>query len=271
VFDSLPRWAASLFWRLWYPVLTALTRDAPVAFLNYGYDGDATRPLLRPEDEPDRPCIQLYDRVAHGGGGVDLTGLRVLEVSCGHGGGASYVARYLRPASVHGVDRNPRAVALCRRLHRGVQNLSFSRGDALALEFADGSFDAVLNVEASHCYRDMPRFLGEARRVLRLGGHLLYADFRRRDPEYEDLRRQVAASGFEVVRAEDISRQALSGMRLNTPKYLGLVRRLAPGFLRRPLMNFAGVTGSAMYRSLESGETVYFLYALRKPLAAEVV
>ena len=40
---------------------------------------------LAESEEPDRYFIQLYHRVATQ---VDLTGKRVLEVSCGHGGGA---------------------------------------------------------------------------------------------------------------------------------------------------------------------------------------
>ena len=51
-------------------------------------------------------------------------------------------------------------------------------GNAESLPFADESFDAVINVEASHGYPDFPRFLAEVARVLRPGGHFLYADFR---------------------------------------------------------------------------------------------
>ena len=53
-------------------------------------------------------------------------------------------------------------------------------GNAEKLPFADQSFDAVINVEASHCYPRFPRFLDEVARVLRPGGHFLYADVRRR-------------------------------------------------------------------------------------------
>jgi len=47
---------------------------------------------LQPEDEPNRACIQLYHHVATQ---VPLRGMKVLEVSCGHGGGASYLTRTL--------------------------------------------------------------------------------------------------------------------------------------------------------------------------------
>jgi cyclopropane fatty-acyl-phospholipid synthase-like methyltransferase len=44
---------------------------------------------------------------------ADLSGKRVLEVSCGHGGGASYVVRTLRPASYTGLDLSTDAIAFC--------------------------------------------------------------------------------------------------------------------------------------------------------------
>ena len=40
--------------------------------------------------------------------------------------------------------------------------------------------DVVLNVESSHCYGSMPRFLAEVRRVLEPRGYFLHADFRAR-------------------------------------------------------------------------------------------
>ena len=63
-------------------------------------------------DEPNRFPIQLYHRTATQ---ADLSGKRVLEVGCGHGGGASYLVRTLHPASYTGLDLNPAAIALCRK------------------------------------------------------------------------------------------------------------------------------------------------------------
>ena len=252
-----------MLWKLWYPLLTGLTRRTPLTFLNYGYSEAspaAGRPNLAPADEVNRPCIQLYNAVVRP---VDLSNLRVLEVSSGHGGGASYIARYFNPASMHGVDRNGRAIALCRRVHNAA-NLSFSRGDAMALPFPDGSFDAVVNVEASHCYPDMPRFLTEAARVLRPGGHLLYADFRTKDPDSATLHQQLERSGLRIIDREDISAHVVRGMKLNTVKYLQQIRDVLPAFLRKPAMRFAGVEGSAIFEELKSGKTVYLRYLLQK-------
>src|SRR5208282_2894215 len=109
-------------------------------------------------------------------------------------------------------------------------------------------------------YSDVPRFFSEVRRVLRPGGHFLYADFRQSNPRRAVLHRQLETSGLEVILRSDISANVVRGMQLNTEKYLELIRRLMPKFLRRPAMNFAGVKGSAIYRALESGETVYLCY-----------
>ncbi|HEY4330904.1 MAG TPA: methyltransferase domain-containing protein [Phycisphaerae bacterium] len=258
----MSKWLADLLWKLWYPYLTRLAGSAPVSFLNYGYVDDSPPIALEPEDEPDRACIQLYHRVA---GAADLQGLDVLEVSCGHGGGASYVARYLGPRSMCGIDRNARAVRLCRERH-GSAGVTFSVGDAQGLNFAGGSFDAVINVEASHCYPNIERFFGEVVRVLRPGGHFLYADFRETNPHRAILEWQLKESGLEVVRADDITANVLRGMRANTQKYRDLVGRLVPRLLRKAALSFAGVEGSAIYKELETEKTCYLAYHLRKAL-----
>ena len=87
-------------WQLWYPFLTQRLRGEEVLFLNYAYETDPPVGLpLEPADEPNRACIQLYHHVATQ---VDLRGKDVLEVSCGHGGGASWLTRTLHPASYTG-------------------------------------------------------------------------------------------------------------------------------------------------------------------------
>ena len=76
-------------WQLWYPYLTRRLRSEEVLFLNYAFETDPPVGLkLDPADEPNRACIQLYHHVATQ---VDLQGKNVLEVSCGHGGGASWL------------------------------------------------------------------------------------------------------------------------------------------------------------------------------------
>src|ERR1700694_922148 len=99
---------------------------------------------LSASDEHNRFPIQLYHRTATQ---VDLTGKRVLEVGCGHGGGASYLLRTLHPASYTGLDLNTTGIAFCRKRHN-LAGLEFVQGDAENLPFPDQSFDAVINIES---------------------------------------------------------------------------------------------------------------------------
>ena len=85
--------------------------------------------------------------------------------------------RTLQPASYTALDLNRAAVAFCRRTHN-VPGVDFINGDAEKLPFPDNAFDAVINIESSGAYPNFSRFLAEVARVLRPGGHFLYADLR---------------------------------------------------------------------------------------------
>ncbi|MDX6512174.1 MAG: hypothetical protein QOE36_1678 [Gaiellaceae bacterium] len=200
-------------WRVFYEAVSLRRAKEPgrPPFINLGFEpapGEA-RPQLRAEDEPRRLSIQLYDRVA---GAVDLAGREVVEVGCGRGGGSTYVARYLGPRRVLGLDIS-RAELRRRRQEPSVPGLEFGMGDAEALPLADESFDAVLNVESSHCYGSEARFAAEASRVLRPGGHVLWADFGRPEP-LDAMREAFLAAGLEVVEEEDLTPGVLRSLEL---------------------------------------------------------
>ena len=91
-------------------------------FFNYGYEEDPPMGIpLDAADEPHRYFIQLYHRTATQ---VDLSGKRVLECSCGHGGGASYLVRTQHPASYTGLDLNPAGIEFAKNRHH-LPNLDF--------------------------------------------------------------------------------------------------------------------------------------------------
>ena len=248
-------------WKFWYPFITRRLRREEVLFLSYAFETEPPLGLpLSPPDEPNRACIQLYHHVATQ---VDLRGKKVLEVSCGHGGGASYLTRSLRPAHYTGLDLNRTGIAFCQQRHP-LEDLDFLEGDAQNLMFADHTFDAVLNVEASHCYPHFPRFLSEVARVLRPGGHFLYADFRFNDG-LAGWEQALAAAPLRLVQSRVINAEVLRGMDLNSARSQSLIVRHLPRIMQSLGRDFAGTRGSRIYTALQQGMLSYRSYCFQKP------
>ena len=92
-------------------------------------------------------------------------GARLLDVACGPGYCAEQALE--RGAEPTGVDFSPEMIRLARARNA---RIAYFTGDAQALAFDDGSFDAVvMNFGALHLARPEAAF-AEARRVLRRGG-----------------------------------------------------------------------------------------------------
>lgn len=247
-------------WREWYDYFATRCRSEDVTFMNHGYvDPEGASLPLDPGDEPNRCAIQLYHRVASA---VDLEGRDVLEVGSGCGGGASYVARALSPRSVTGLDLSTKAVEFSRDRHR-VPGLRFLQGDAEQLPFESESFDVVVNVESSHCYPSMRRFLSEVHRVLRPGGAFAHADARSRS-EVDAWRRDLEGARFEVVADDDITEGVLASFERDNERKRERIRRLVPPFLAGSLTEAAGLRGSRTHEALASRRIVYRTFLLRK-------
>lgn len=248
-------------WHHWYQYLAGYQR-ADWKFMNYGFTSltnDEPSLRLEPDDEPNRYAIQLYHRVASA---VPLAGLDVLEVGSGRGGGASFVKRYHRPGRLTGVDCSAKAVRLCRAQHR-LEGLSFVAGDAESLPLDDESFDAVLNVESSHCYGSMPKFLAQARRVLRPGGHFLFADLRSA-ADRDRLHRDIQECGMTLLEQEDITANVLAALRCESARKLALIEQSVNQPLQNAFRQFAAVEGSEVYDGFRTGATVYLRYLLQR-------
>ncbi|BBZ44552.1 methyltransferase [Mycobacterium parmense] len=228
-----------------------------VVFFNFGYEEDPPMGLpLEASDERNRYCIQLYHVTASQ---TDLTGKDVLEVSCGAGGGASYIMRTLGPASYTGLDLNPASIRKCQRRHR-IPNLKFVQGDAQNLPFPDASFDAVINVEASHQYPNFVGFLAEVARVLRPGGYFLYTDNRRPEAAgwWDDV---LSGAPLRQVSRRDILEEAKRGLAANTRRSEELLNRHVPTFLTGFFRYFTGLMDKDLQRD---GGISYRLYAFVK-------
>ena len=239
-------------------------RSPDWTFMNWGYaelDGDGHTPgLALPDAEaPDRFEIQLYHRVA---AQAPLAGRNVVEIGCGRGGGAAFVARAHAPARLLGLDFSPSSVEFCRGRHRA-PNLEFAIGDAEALHLPDASVDAVVNVESSHCYGSMARFLGEVRRVLRPGGEFLWADFR---PLHElaDVPDRLRAAGWEQRALADITPHVLQALDHMVPRRRALIRAQVPRWLWGAFEQFAAFPGSRHNEQLRTRQRTYLCGHFRR-------
>lgn len=115
-------------------------------------------------------------------------GSRVLDVGCGIGGSARILARDYG-FEVLGISISPGQIERARQLTPAGLPCRFAVMDALALELADASFDAVWTVEAGPHMPDKQRFADELLRVLKPGGLLAVADWNRRDAAVQPLSR----------------------------------------------------------------------------------
>jgi ubiquinone/menaquinone biosynthesis C-methylase UbiE len=170
--------------------------------------------------------------------------------------------RTLRPASYAGLVFNADGIAFCRKRH-DLPGLDFMHGDAEELPFADQSFDAVINVEASHAYPRLSRFLAEVVRVLRPGGHFLYVDFRGRS-EFPDWEAALADTPMRQLPERVINAEVLRGMEKNSQRSLDLIGRQLQAFMRPFGRRFAGVPGTGLYRDIENGKIEYRMYCFTK-------
>lgn len=260
--------------RLWTKVLYDECYRAfafkPV-FMNLGFVelGPETAPFaLPPLEEPFRPFIQMYRHVLKS---ADLRDRDVLEVGCGAGGGAAYIARNYGPKSVTGIDLLPVNIAEAE-LRGSVPGLSFAVGDATALQFPDNSFDVVVNIESSHSYPSVETFLSEVKRVLKPGGVFLFADHRPVKDEWGPdrtlaaLEQQIRDTGFSSLNEEDITPNINAASdSLNMGKEFMLTMSNIRGFEQTHFRELLHCRGTRNYEKLKSGEWQYRCYALQKP------
>ncbi|CAB9527316.1 Phthiotriol/phenolphthiotriol dimycocerosates methyltransferase [Seminavis robusta] len=213
-------------------------------------------------DEPERWCLQMYNKIASAPG--DLTGLNVLEVGSGRGGGSSYTKRYLHPAKMTGLDYSSKAVDFCQEKHaKNVPGLTYLQGNAEDLPFGNDEFDVVINVESSHCYGHFDKFLSEVYRVLKPGGQFSWVDIRKPDA-LPGVEKEFAKSGFTELKSEDVTKNVVAAMSKSGENRLKLIQRRVPKFAQPIFHSFAGVEGTQPYKELTNREVVYTHKLLKK-------
>src|SRR2546425_6243399 len=248
--------------RSWYQMLVVLDREREISFMNYGFadiDPSAKELKLSDTENENRFCIQLYHHVA---GAVDLSGKDVVEVGSGRGGGASYIARHLKPRSMLGLDLSDKAVDFCNQFY-AVDGLSFRQGDAENLPLPDRSVDVVVNLESSHCYGSMDQFLSEVYRVLRPGGYFLFSDHRDAG-KIPLLHEQLEKSGLTQEKETDITANVVRALELDDDRKQRLIEKKWPKVLRGRMAEFAAMKGTKTYETFRSGYSRYLSFVLQK-------
>jgi tocopherol O-methyltransferase len=99
---------------------------------------------------------------------------RVLDVACGLGGSALWLARHL-DYSVTGITRSPAQAQMASKGARAgklTERLRFLVLDANHLDLAPESFEVVWVIECSEHLADKARFLASCARLLGSGGRL---------------------------------------------------------------------------------------------------
>src|SRR5262249_52827527 len=148
--------------------------------------------------------------------------------------------------------------------------VSFAHGDAQALPFPDGTFDLVTNIESSHSYPQVARFFAEALRVLRPGGTFCYTDnlfVRPGNATAADRRTHLAAAGFEVLEATEITEEVARGVLASSLDLMTFfVDTIDAGRTnaQRVARLLYGITISP-YALYTTGKLRYFRWRLRKP------
>jgi 2-polyprenyl-3-methyl-5-hydroxy-6-metoxy-1,4-benzoquinol methylase len=105
----------------------------------------------------------------------DLAGKRVLEIGCGRGGFACWLARHPAcPAEVVAADFSPTAVAMGRAFAaaRGIPGVTWTIADIEALTPFGTEFDTVFSFETIEHVPHPARAVRELARVLKPGGRL---------------------------------------------------------------------------------------------------
>ena len=248
-------------WRWWYQRLGKRAHDSGWTFMNYGYKYKNQKTLnLTSEDESNRMFIQLYDHIVSQ---IPIKDGEILEVGSGRGGGSSFVSRYHHPNTITGLDYSTAAIKLSTELYGIVDNLFFKLGDAENLPFKENTFDAVINIESSHCYGNMERFLSEVSRVVKPGGYFGWVDLRAKDM-VEETEFAFEKSNLTCIYNETITSEVINALDDIHDVKMKMINNHVPKFLRSAFTDFAGAKNSKIYNSFKSGNAVYLSKVLKK-------
>jgi ubiquinone/menaquinone biosynthesis C-methylase UbiE len=96
-------------------------------------------------------------------------GQRWIDVGCGNGAFTEQLMKRCAPIEVQGIDPSEGQLAFART-RPGTEGAVFSQGDAMALPFDAGRFDAAVMALVIHFVPDPAKAIKEMARVVRPGG-----------------------------------------------------------------------------------------------------
>ncbi len=172
-------------------------------------------------------------------------GARILDVGCGIGGTAIYLAKHYG-VHVTGINISPLQIEIAREraaVSDVVARTDFRIGDAMDLQLPEKSFDAVITVEACCHMPHKQRFFTSCARLLRPEGVYVGVDWMQRDglSEYDEkLLIEPVCRLHALTSLQDITRlrQSLetSGLQIDTIQDLTSRTGLLQSSLPTPLM-----------------------------------
>jgi len=247
--------------------------------------------------DPARPTVEAlapYDQFH--GRGLEATeevaaalapeaGDHLLDIGSGIGGPARYMAQRFG-CRVTGIDVTPEFCAVARELTSRLsldELVSFHEGSALAMPFADRSFDAAYSMNVAMNIADKAGFYGEIFRVLKPGARFVLSEIARGtgpDIDYptpwaksartsflatpQETRTGLVAAGFEVLSLAD-KRQASAAYGARSRALVeqgGKPLHRAIGVVHGP-MAATLIANSA--RGIQDGRTLPIEVVCRKP------
>ena len=198
-----------------------------------------------------------------------LKGKHVLEIGCGRGGGARFLAKYHQPEHMMGLDISKNNIRYCQSAYN-MPNLNFVLGDAENLPFEDEKFDVVINLESSHAYPHIDKFLEGVNRVLKPGGMFCWADFRYKE-DVGAMNDLFENNQFEILHEEDLTPGVLQSLSLDSKRKEEIIRsNFKMPWTRWFLGNFAVLESSSNFKSYRDGDYQY-LWRVMKPIKKERV
>jgi len=249
------------FWQKLYNLMSRFWSNDDWSFLNYGYlpEVQSEQFVLDEEDEPYRPFLGLYFQAVDG---LNISGKRVLEIGCGRGGGIAYIAKYYSPESVIGLDYSKETIKKAESYYPSTDVLSYQWGDAENLPYPDNHFDYVINIESSHCYPNMEKFVQEAARVLKGEGILTWADIRGKGDLNATDKHFASEADLSLEYENSLSKGVLRALDAMNEMKMQRIKRIP--LIRKFFAEFAGMKDSKIYNWLESGNVVYIARRYQK-------